>query len=51
MKHIYGFFFFLDRNIDGNEKSFPPFQGHVNDAVTEQSLTPNGLALKSAKEM
>ena len=30
-----------DRNIDGNEKLFPPFQVCGNDAVTGQSLPPN----------
>ena len=29
------------RNIDGNEKLFPPFQVCGNDAVTGRSLPPN----------
>ena len=33
-------FFISDRNIDGNEKLFPPFQVCGNDAVTERSLRP-----------
>ena len=28
-------------NIGHYEKSFPPFQVRGNDAVTEQSLSPN----------
>ena len=33
--------FFLDRNIDSNEKSFSPFQARGNDEITERSLPPN----------
>ena len=33
-------FLISDRNIDGSEKSFPPFQVCGNDAVTERSLPP-----------
>ena len=42
MKNFYGiFFFFLDRNIDGNKKSFPPFQVCGNNMVMQRSLLPN----------
>ena len=37
MKHFYGIVF-SDRNIDVNEKSFPPFQVRGNDVVMERSL-------------
>ena len=40
MKHFYGIVF-SDRNIDGNEKSFPPFQVCGNDGITERLLPPN----------
>ena len=41
MKHLLWYFLISDRNIDGNEKSFPRFQVCGNDAVTERSLPPN----------
>ena len=48
MKLFYGiFFFFSDRNIDSNEKSFPPFQVRGNDAVTERLLTAKFRSLES----
>ena len=33
--------FFSDRSFGGSKKSFPPFQVHGNDAVTEWSLPAN----------
>ena len=40
--------FFLNKNIGGNKKWFPPFQVRFNDAVTEQSLPRKfGASLKA----
>ena len=42
--------FFLDRNIDSNEKLFPPLSVCGNDTVTEQSLLSNFRACKANLE-